>query len=149
MTAVDFSNDASGDYPLDAVLPQTGDMRMIDRVVWISEDGLTCAAYKDVRDNEFWCAGHIPGRPLFPGVLMIEAAAQVSSYTNKRSRKPTGFLGFIRCDGVTFRGQVVPGDRLVVVAKEVEYNPRRFVSQTQGFVNGRMVFEGKITGMVI
>ena len=149
ISSVDLGADASGDFPIDALLPQSGNMRMVDRVCWISEDGLSSVGYKDVRADEFWCAGHIPGRPLFPGVMMIETAAQLCSYTHKRTRKPAGFLGFIRCDDVSFRGQVVPGDRFVIVVKETSFNPRLFRSLSQGFVNGKMVFEGVITGMVI
>lgn len=149
ISTVDLTVDASGEYPIDALLPQTGDMRMLDRVCWMGPDGLSSVGYKDVRSDEFWCAGHIPGRPLFPGVMMIEAAAQLCSYTHKRTRKPTGFLGFIRCDEVSFRGQVVPGDRFVIAAKELSFNARLFKSLAQGFVHNKMVFEGLITGMVI
>jgi 3-hydroxyacyl-[acyl-carrier-protein] dehydratase len=48
-----------------------------------------------------------------------------------------------------FRGQVVPGDRLLLLSKEVEFNRRRFISKAQGVVNGKLVFEGTITGMTI
>lgn len=149
ISTVDLGVDASGAFPIDALLPQSGHMRMLDRVCWVSEDGHSAVGYKDVRPDEFWCAGHIPGRPLFPGVMMIEAGAQLCSYTHKRTRQPAGFLGFVRCDDVSFRGQVVPGDRFVLAVKEQSFNPRRFVSLAQGFVNNKMVFEGQITGMVI
>ena len=48
-----------------------------------------------------------------------------------------------------FRGQVVPGDTLYLLAKEISYRPRKFVSAGQGVVNGRLVFEAKITGMAM
>lgn len=149
ISTVDLTADGSIGHPIDDYLPQTGHMRMLDRVCWVSDDGASSVGYKDARADEFWCAGHIPGRPLFPGVLMIEAAAQLCSYTHKRNRKPEGFLGFIRCDEVSFRGQIVPGDRFVLAVKEIAYNPRRFTSLAQGFLGTKMVFEGKITGMVI
>jgi 3-hydroxymyristoyl/3-hydroxydecanoyl-(acyl carrier protein) dehydratase len=58
-----------------------------------------------------------------------------------------GFLGFTRCDETVFRGQVVPGDDLFILARQVERNRRRFVSRAQGVVNGKLVFETLITGM--
>ena len=106
---------------------------------------------KHVRDDEFWVAGHIPGRPLMPGVLMIEAAAQLCSLLQRTAHKTrrSSFLGFTRCDDVAFRGQVVPGDTLYLLAKEISYHPRRFVSAAQAITNGQLVFEATITGMVI
>ena len=58
-------------------------------------------------------------------------------------------MGFIRCDDVVFRGQVVPGDTLYLLAKEISCRRRRFTSKAQGLVDGRLVFEGTITGMAI
>ena len=63
------------------------------------------------------------------------------------SRPPTGFLGFTHCDETVFRGQVVPGDNLYLLAKQIERNRRRFISKAQGVVNGKLVFETTITGM--
>ncbi|MSR45273.1 MAG: beta-hydroxyacyl-ACP dehydratase [Phycisphaerales bacterium] len=134
---------------IDRYLPQTGHMRMIDRVLWLSQDGTWAFGERLVRPDEFWCEGHIPGRPIFPGVLMIEAAAQLCSIAHTRLGRAKGFLGFIRCDDVVFRGQVVPGDTFFVLTRELSYNPRRFVSRTQGVVNDKLVFEATITGMVI
>jgi 3-hydroxymyristoyl/3-hydroxydecanoyl-(acyl carrier protein) dehydratase len=50
---------------------------------------------------------------------------------------------------VSFRGQVVPGDRLYLLAKMIDCNRRRFVCHCQGVVNGKLVFDGKITGMTM
>ena len=127
--------------------PQCGDMRHLHHVIWMSEDRSQALGIKYVRENEFWVPGHIPGRPLLPGVIMIEAAAQLSSVTYQKKANRHLFLGFIRCDNVTFRGQVVPGDDMYLLAKEVDFGARRFVYDAQGVVNGRLVFEAQITGM--
>ena len=128
--------------------PQSGHMRQLDHVIWTKSDYTAGLGVKHVRDDEFWVPGHIPGRPLYPGVLMIEASAQLSSILF-RHRGVEGFIGFARCDSIAFRGQVVPGDTLYLLAKETEFKRRKFVSANQGIVEGRLVFEATITGMLI
>jgi 3-hydroxyacyl-[acyl-carrier-protein] dehydratase len=134
---------------IESVNPHRGAMRMIDAIVMERGDPTQIIAYKDVRDDEFWVPGHIPGRPVFPGVLMIEASAQLSSFVCLRKLKAERFMGFVGVDAVKFRGQVKPGDRLVILCQEIELRPRRSVSLVQGLVRGSLVFEGKITGMPI
>src|SRR5918999_3059614 len=53
--------------------PQRGDMEHLNAIVYAEPELGRIIGYKDVRDDEFWVEGHIPGRPLLPGVLMIEA----------------------------------------------------------------------------
>ncbi len=123
-------------------------MRLIDGITYFKSDVPSeIIAYKDIGHDEFWISGHLPGRPLFPGVLMIEAAAQLASFVSLRRLKE-GFLGFVGVEAVKFRGQVVPGDRLHILAREVKIHRRRSVSEVQGLVNGQLVFEGRIIGMV-
>lgn len=129
--------------------PQAGDMRMLDHIVWVSDDGCRGVGVRFIRHDEFWIPGHIPGRPLLPGVLMIEAGAQMASFMQKNKYNRQGFLGFTRCDDTSFRGQVVPGDTLYLVGEEVESTARRFISRVQGFVNGKIVFESTVTGMIM
>ena len=62
-----------------------------------------------------------------------------------RPRLP--FLGFTRCDKAVFRGQVVPGDKLLLLSKEHKFQRRRFSCNAQGVVGDKVVFEVKITGM--
>lgn len=129
--------------------PHRGDMRLLDGVTFAADDFLCAIAYKNIRDDEFWVAGHIPGRPLFPGVLMIEAAAQLASFMTIRKWPKLRFLGFTRVNKVSFRGQVVPGDKLYILAKAVNFRPRRFICAAQGMVNGSLVFEAQVVGMPI
>jgi 3-hydroxyacyl-[acyl-carrier-protein] dehydratase len=125
-------------------------MRQLDYVIWLDEARTKAVGVKQVLHDEFWIGGHIPGRPLLPGVLMIEAAAQLSTILFRLKTGLTDrFLGFARCSDVAFRGQVVPGDTLYLLAHEISLRPRRVVSATQGVVNGELVYEGLITGMVM
>ena len=136
---------------LDELLPQCGDMRQLDRVVWIDDNSKYAIGVKEVRDDEFWVPGHIPGRPLLPGVIMIEAAAQLSSvlYQFKLGFENAGFLGFTRVDDCVFRGSAKPGDTLVLLAVEKKFQRRRFSCDAQGLIDGKIVFEVKCTGMRI
>ena len=129
--------------------PQCGPMRQLDRVIWLSGDSLNGLGVKKVTDDEFWVPYHIPGRPLMPGVLMIEAAAQLCSVMRAVRFGDGKFLGFARCDDVAFRGQVVPGDTLYILGRELSCKQRRHVSAAQGVVDGKLVFEAKITGLVM
>ncbi|MFP4143878.1 MAG: 3-hydroxyacyl-ACP dehydratase FabZ family protein [Phycisphaeraceae bacterium] len=146
-TAFDFSRPQHGVEDIEAVNPHRGAMRLLDAIVYASDDLTRAVAYKDVRDDEFWVPGHIPGQPLFPGVLMIEAAAQLASFVCLPRLPDQGFMGFAGVDGVKFRGQVLPGDRLTILLQEKEFRRRRCVCQTQGVVDGNLVFEATITGM--
>ena len=87
-------------------------MRLIDGIVYATDDLVYTLAYRDVRDDEFWVPGHIPGRPLFPGVLMVEAGAQLASFVCLTQLK-TQFMGFAGIEAVKFRGQVQAGRSVV------------------------------------
>lgn len=132
---------------IEAINPHRDPMRMIDGVIYENEQDLTMLAFKDVRADEFWTVGHIPGRPIFPGVLMIEAAAQLASFICLRKLEGESFMGFSGVENVKFRGMVKPGDRLLILMKQIELRRRRSICDAQGLVDGRLVFEARITGM--
>src|SRR5262249_14851507 len=115
----------------------------------LSPDCSEAVGVKMVKPTEFWVSCHIPGRPLMPGVLMIEAAAQLSSIQYKKRSGNLAFLGFIRCENVVFRGQVVPGDQLLLLGKEVSSGAGDLISTLRAVVGDRLVFEAQITGMVL
>ena len=105
--------------------------------------------YKNVSNDEFWVRGHIPGRPLLPGVIMLEALAQLTSFYIGRAIAGIGFIGFGGVDEVKFRAPVVPGQRLALVGKAVSIRSRMAVFDTQGWVDGRLVVEARITGVKV
>jgi len=131
------------------VNPHRYEMEHLSGVIHLDAAAGQIVAFKEVRPDEFWVRGHIPGRPLLPGVVMIEAAAQMCSFYFKYVQKDSRFLGFGGVDAVKFRGQVVPGDRLILLGQAVELRNRRAVFDTQGVVGDRLVFEARITGMPI
>lgn len=128
---------------------QRFEMELLDGVIKYDAEQQAVVAYKDARPTDFWVRGHIPERPLMPGVLICECAAQTCSYYYGRSIGNNRFLGFAGLEGVKFRGQVVPGDRLVMVAKVREMKSRISTFDCQGFVKGQMVFEGTINGVAL
>lgn len=128
------------------VNPQRGDMEQLDAIVHVHPEKGEIIGYKDIRDNEFWVAGHIPGRPLFPGVLMIEAAAQVASFYTKKVMNWEGFIGFGGVDKVKFRLPVTPGVRMYILGKKLWDRHRRVGCAMQGVINGNLIFEAEITG---
>jgi len=130
--------------------PHRYEMRQLDGVIWHDEASASVVGYKDITENEFWVRGHIPGRPLMPGVIMVEAAAQLASFYIKFLNKDDErFIGFGGIEDVKFRGTVEPGSRLILLGKLLENRPRRFICAAQGVVNGQMVFQAKIIGMPI
>jgi 3-hydroxyacyl-[acyl-carrier-protein] dehydratase len=127
------------------VNPQRGDMEHLNGITWF-DDGGRILGYKDVGEKEFWVPGHIPGRPLLPGVMMIEAAAQLASFYVKAVLKWDGFIGFGGVKDCKFRQPVVPGCRLYILAQQTGARHRRFTSNIQGLVGGQLVFEATIIG---
>src|ERR1035437_860975 len=118
--------------------PQRGAMEHLDAVVWADEPSARIIGYKNVRADEFWVPGHIPGRPLLPGVIMLEAAAQLASFYTKKIMRWEGFLGFGGVENCKFRAAVVPGDRLYLLAQRTWARHRRVCCQMQGLVNGQI-----------
>ena len=145
ISAVDYDKVIVSQEQLREVNPQRGDMEHLNGIHWFDHEGHV-VGFKDVRDDEFWVAGHIPGRPLLPGVLMIEAAAQLSSFYVRAVLKWDGFIGFGGVENCKFRQPVVPGCRLHLLAHHIGTRHRRFTSKIQGMVAGQLVFEATIIG---
>lgn len=148
-STLDFDNVIADIEAIQKVNAHRHEFQLLDAIVYCDTEQKVYAGYHDVRPDAWWARGHIPGRPLFPGVLMIECAAQLASYLSTTVLDLKGFLGFVAVDQVKFRGTVEPPARFVVVGKATELKRRRTVSLMQGFVENRFVFEAKITGMPI
>ena len=131
------------------VNPQNYEMQQLDGIIWHNLEKLQILGYKDVTENEFWVRGHIPDRPIMPGVIMVEAAAQIGSFFMKRIYGLTGFIGFSGIDRAKFRETVVPGDRLLMLGYISKVRSRQFSCDVQGFVGDKMVFDTRVTGMKV
>jgi len=130
--------------------PQRYEMEQLTAIVYVDSENHIIAGYKDVRPDEFWVRGHMPGYPLLPGVLMCEAAAQLCAYYSTHyGIKEGDFIGFGGLEEVRFRAPVHIGDRLVLIAKAVKLHRRQTIYNVQGFVGTTMVFHAGVIGVPI
>lgn len=134
---------------LEGWLAHRGPMAMLDGVIWHLPNYEQAVGIKHVRHDEFWADGHFPGQPLMPGVLMVEAGAQLANVMFRGSTKSSRIAVFTRINDCSFRGKVSPGQDLLLLGRVIKYNPKRFVSDIQGVVDEKIVFEAKISGIVI
>ena len=146
---LDLSNVVADREAIRAVNPQRFEMEQLTAIVHVDTTQELLAGYKDVRADEFWARGHMPGAPLLPGVLMCEAAAQLCSFyiVKYSGLLRDGFIGFGGIENVRFRAPVRPGDRLVLVAKALKLHRRQCVFDVQGFVGSTMAFHAQIIGV--
>ena len=129
--------------------PQRYEMEQLDGILWYDKKSRMVLGYRDVREDDFWVQGHIPGRPLMPGVIMIEAAAQLLSFYVKRVFEIKGFIGFSGIESAKFRAPVVPGDRLLLLGHLKSLKSRKYSADVQGVVGDAMVFETSVSGMKV
>src|SRR5947207_14245354 len=116
---VDLSKTVYGPEEIRKYNPHRDNFEMLQGITWVDPKADQIIGYKDMRDDEFWVSGHIPGRPLFPGVLMIELAGQLASFYTKKFIGWKGLAGFGGIQECKFRMQVTPGMRLHVLAVKV------------------------------
>ena len=135
---------------IEKVNPQRFEMQQLDGILWYDKQKYLILGYKDVTHEEFWIRGHIPSRPLMPGVIMVEAAAQLLSFFVKQIYQELGFVGFTSVDSAKFRSTVEPGRRLYLLGHIIKFKKgRKYSTSIQGIVDGEMVFETCISGMPV
>jgi 3-hydroxyacyl-[acyl-carrier-protein] dehydratase len=145
---LDLTNVVADLETIRKINPHRFDMEQLTAIVHIDSVNHIVAGYKDVRDDEFWVRGHMPGYPLMPGVLMCEAAAQLCSfYILTFHLMPGDVMAFGGMENVRFRSQVRPGDRLILVGKAVRVHRRQSTFNVQGLVGSNLVFHGDIIGV--
>ena len=131
---------------------QRFEMEQLTAVIYEDPARNICVGYKDVTDAEFWVRGHMPGMPLMPGVVMLEACAQLCSYfaTKYRLMGDDLMLGFGGLEDVRFRDPVLPGRRMYLLCELTKIRRGKLlVSRFQGVVGDSLVVEGELKGIPI
>jgi beta-hydroxyacyl-ACP dehydratase FabZ len=132
-----------------ALLPHRYPFLLVDRIREI-EIGRRIVGIKNVTQNEPFFQGHFPDRPIMPGVLIIEALAQVGGVlclkTYPAKSKPAVFLTGI--DNAKFRKPVEPGDQLRFEVEVLKQRPPFWKMTGKAYVEADLVCEAEITAMV-
>ncbi len=127
-------------------LPHRYPFLLVDRVLELDSEAGRIVALKNVTINEEFFVGHLPGSPVMPGVLIVEALAQAAGILLLYQKQLPGRLAyFAAADGVRFRRPVVPGDQLRLEVK-LEWTRGRLVRvQGRATVDGAVAAEGVLT----
>jgi UDP-3-O-[3-hydroxymyristoyl] N-acetylglucosamine deacetylase/3-hydroxyacyl-[acyl-carrier-protein] dehydratase len=144
----------TGDAVLDVnevmkILPHRYPFLMIDRIIGL-EGETKCTGVKNVTINEPFFQGHFPGHPVMPGVLQLEAMAQVASIVLMRMPENQGKIGyFMSANNVKWRRPVFPGDTLIIETELLKV--KRSIAQASGriSVNGQVVSEADLMFSVV
>lgn len=127
------------------ILPHRYPFLMIDRVLKFEGEN-KAVGLKSITINEPFFQGHFPGLPVMPGVLQLEAMAQLASILFLRKTDDAGRIGFfMSADGVKFRKPVTPGDTLIIQVELVKSRGKIAKAAGHCTVNGEVVSEGEMT----
>lgn len=130
-------------------LPHRYPLLLVDRVIEV-EGFRRAVGVKNVTINEPFFQGHFPGQPIMPGVLQLEALAQLSGFLLQRKLEMTGLLGVLASiDKVRFRGTVVPGDQMRMEVEILRLHRNRAQVKAQAKVGRRIVSEAVLSFAMI
>ena len=153
--SLESTDESTGDQPepstlsieeIHRLLPHRYPFALVDRIIRYVP-GKLAVGIKNVTFNEPHFQGHFPNRPIMPGVLIVEAMAQVGGIiVTQMPELPKGLFMFAGIDKVRFRRPVVPGDQLVMSVELLSVKSRRFGKmQGRAEVEGQLAAEGLLT----
>ena len=131
------------------IIPQRPPFLMIDKVEQYVP-GESCTAYKNVCINEPHFQGHLPGNPIMPGVLIVEALAQtgaVAILSKEENKGKNALFGGI--DKLRFKKTVLPGDVLKLEIKIIKQKGLVGVGEAVATVNGKVAAKGELTFAIV
>jgi beta-hydroxyacyl-ACP dehydratase FabZ len=133
------------------VLPHRYPFLLVDRILEI-EPGRRVVGLKNVTINEAFFQGHFPGHPIMPGVLIIEAMAQVGGVLLMRTLNVTAeknLFYFTGIDRAKFRRPVLPGDQVRIEVELVQLRSRNCRLRSRAYVEGKLVAEAEISFAIV
>ena len=145
----DYDNVIVGRDKILEINPHRHEFALLDGILLIEEKRVV--GFYDVPQDVYWAKGHFPGRPLMPGVLIAEVAAQCTSYLGTvNGIRGDAVIGLAGLENVKFRAPVKPGDRLTVMVLEKKSRKgMMIVTHYQAYVGETLVSEGEIKGIAI
>jgi len=129
---------------IQGILPHRYPFLMVDKITEI-EFGKRAVGIKNVTANEPFFQGHFPGKPIMPGVLIVEAMAQVGAVAILGTEEHKGKLAvFTGIDGLRFRRQVVPGDTLRMEIEMIYFKRGIGKAKAQAYVGDELAASGEL-----
>jgi 3-hydroxyacyl-[acyl-carrier-protein] dehydratase len=132
------------------ILPHRYPFLLLDKIIDIDGDN-SATGIKNVTINEPHFTGHFPGKPIMPGVLIIESMAQTAGAIAliARGSETKALVYFMSIDGAKFRKPVVPGDQLRIYVKKIKRRGNLMKYACEAHVDGAKVAEAEVTAMLI
>lgn len=131
-------------HEIQKIIPHRYPILMVDRILEL-EEGKRAVGLKSVSANEPFFQGHFPGQPVMPGVLIIEALAQVGTVVVLSLPEYAGSLAyFAGLDEVRFKHKVLPGDQLRLEVELVKMRSSFGVAEGKAYVGEELVASGKL-----
>ena len=126
------------------IIPHRYPFLLIDRITYL-EPGLKAVGYKNMTTNEPFFQGHFPGNPIMPGVLIVEALAQLGCVTMLAKEEYKNMIGlFAGIDSVRFKKPVVPGDKLDLFVELIKLKGPIGKFKGEAKVDGQLACEGEV-----
>lgn len=132
---------------IQGILPHRYPFLLVDRILEI-EPGVKAIGIKNVTVNEPFFLGHFPGNPIMPGVLIVEAMAQVAAVMAFRSGVQGRAVYFMSIEKAKFRKPVIPGDQIKFEIKVLQQRGNVWRFSGNAFVDEKLVSEAEFTAMV-
>ncbi len=143
-SAIVISRDA-----IRTVIPQRGNWEQLDGLLLCDAENQLAVGVRQVPEHPFWEDDHMPGKPLMPGALMLDALAQLGIYHHHVAAGEQRLFGFGGLQDVSFRRPVFPGQTIIYAVKLLKVQSRKVSFHGQGYVDGKCVVDAIVIGVPI